>query len=320
MKVRKPKILIWLLVILISQPLISIASPLLSDDEEISESIVEHNLFKKRIISKEIVDLSIWHRNWKVRCYFKDKPNEKSAHIDTIEYLLILLKKEPEISRNLLSFSNQLNTTFCIDERDDETRGYYDFRYNILGIKEHLDIFEKLIIFVHEIRHISQFTRGYHNSLAFDINEIIRMNFAIEADVQAIVTLYAWRMKQLGTDEVWNALMGFEHYSDIAKQFEREINLSQNEARATNAAFVQWYKSEWRVDKYFKCSYSWYVDMLDETKLIQKYIKFPSHFFDKLCELPCGKNYNCHKSIEIKEKPRNILQKAKQYSTEVTSP
>jgi len=319
MKVRKPKILISLLVILISQSFISIASPF-SKDEEITGSIVEHNLFKKRIISKENVDLSVWHPHWKERCYFKDKTNKKSAHTDTIKYLLILLNKEPEISRNLLSVTNQLNTIFCIDERDDETRGYYDFKYNILGIKEHLDIFEKLIIFVHELRHISQFTRGYHNSLAFDINEIIRMNFAIEADVQAIVTLYAWRMKQAGTDEVWNALLGFEHYSDIAKQFEREINLSRNESRATYAAFVQWYKSEWRVDKYFKCSYSWYVDMLDETKLIQKYIQFPSDFFDNLCELPCGKNYNCHKSNEITETPRNILQKAKQYSTEIASP
>lgn len=320
MKVRKPKKLISLLAVLTSLFLISLASPLSSNDIKVVESQVEHNLFKKSLINQENIDLSNWHRKWKERCYFSNRKNIINSHTETIKFLIKKLKKEPEISSNLLSVTNRLNTIFCIDDRDDETRGYYDFKYNILGIKEHLDTFEKLIIFVHELRHISQFTRGYYNSLAYDINEIIRMNFAIEADVQAIVTLYAWRMRTIDSDEVWNALMGFEHYSDIAKEFEREFFISGNEIKATCAAFSQWYKSEWRVDKYFKCSYSWYVDMLDETKLIQKYVKFPHNFFENLCMLPCGTNYDCHKLSEIKESPRNILKKAYQYNIELVSP
>ena len=320
MEIRKLKMQVSLIMLLINLPLISIATPTSSSNIEEVGTVDEHEISEYHIINHENVDLCFWHPQYQQRCYFIDKENVKSKNTETIEKLLKLLNKEPIIANYLLSVAKGLHTSFCIDDRDDETRGYYDFKYNIIGIKEHLGLFEKLIIFVHELRHISQFTRGYYNTLDYDIVEIIRMNFAIEADVQAIVTLYAWRMKELEINEVWDALSGFTNYIDIAEEFEKEIKRSGDELKATNAAFIQWYKSEWRVDKYYKCSYSWYVDMLDETKLIQKYQKLPENFFTKLCVLPCGENYGCHRSNEIKESPRNINQKARQYSNEEISP
>ena len=320
MEIRKLKMQVSLIMLLINLPLISIATPTSSSNIEEVGTVDEHEISEYHIINHENVDLCFWHPQYQQRCYFIDKENVKSKNTETIEKLLKLLNKEPIIANYLLSVAKGLHTSFCIDDRDDETRGYYDFKYNIIGIKEHLGLFEKLIIFVHELRHISQFTRGYYNTLDYDIVEIIRMNFAIEADVQAIVTLYAWRMKELEINEVWDALSGFTNYIDIAEKFEKEIKRSGDELKATNAAFIQWYKSEWRVDKYYKCSYSWYVDMLDETKLIQKNQKLPENFFTKLCVLPWGKNYGCHRSDEIKETPRNIIQKARQYSNEEVSP
>lgn len=320
MKIRKLKKLVYLIMLLMNLPLISIAASTSSNDIKEVGTVSEHEKFEYHIINHGNVDLYLWHPQYQERCYFSDKENVKNTNTEIIEQLLKLLNKEPRIANYLLSVANGLHTAFCIDERDDETRGYYDFKYNIIGLKEHLSLFEKLIIFVHELRHISQFTRGYYNTLNYDIEEMIRMNFAIEADVQAIVTLYAWRMKEIEINEVWNALSGFTNYIDIAEEFEKEIKRSGDELKATNAAFIQWYKSEWRVDKYYKCSYSWYVDMLDETKLIQKYQKLPESFFTKLCVLPCEKNYGCHWSDEINETPRNIIQKARQYSNEEVSP
>lgn len=320
MKIRKLKKPASLIMLLINLSLISITTPTSSSDIEEVVTMAEHGIFEYNIINHENVDLCLWHPEYQERCYFSDKENVKNKNTETIEKLLKLLNKEPILANYLLSVAKGLHTAFCIDDRDDETRGYYDFKYNILGLKEHLGLFEKLIIFVHELRHISQFTRGYYNTLDYDIEDIIRMNFAIEADVQAIVTLYAWRMKEIEINEVWDALSGFTNYIDIAEEFEKEIIRSGDELKATNAAFIQWYKAEWRVDKYFKCSYSWYVDMLDETKLIQKYQKLPENFFTKLCVLPCGGNYGCHGSNEIKETPRNIIQKARQYSNEEVSP
>jgi len=258
-------------------------------------------------------DLPGWHPQFQQRCYFNDRANIRNKNIETIELLLELLKKEPIIAHHLLSIAKDLNTVICIDDRDDETRGYYDFRYNIVCIKEHLELFEKLIILIHELRHIEQFTRGFYCSLDYDIEEIIRMNFAIEADVQAVVTLYAWRMKEIEMNEVWNTLSGFTRYRDIAEEFEKEIQRSGDEMQAAGAAFVQWYYSNWRVDKYYKYAYSWYVDMLDETKILQKYQKLPENYFSKLCMLPCGKNYGCHLTDEIEERPRTVIRKAGEY-------
>lgn len=309
MKVRTLKNLISLIILLMILPLKSLAGPTsLGGSEEVG-TVAEYEIFEGHTINHKHVDLFLWHPQYHERCYFSNRENNKNKNTETIEALLKLLKKEPRISNNLLSIAKELNTAFCIDERSDDTRGYYDFKYNILVLKEHLSLFEKLIIFVHELRHIFQFSKGYYNSLDYDIEEIIRLNFAIEADVQAIVTLYAWRMKQIDIDEVWDALSGFKHYIDIAEEFEKEIKRSGNELKATNAAFVQWYKSKWRVDKHYKCSYSWYVDMLDETKLIRKYLKLPENFFNNLCMLPCEQNYGCHESEEIIETPRVILQK-----------
>ena len=307
--------LIWLIpliLLLICSFFVSASiSPLNDPDNTGTET--EHESLKYQSALGEGGDLSEWHPQYQEKCYFNDRENISNKNIETIESLLALLKKEPRIANYLLSIAQDLNTVICIDERDDETRGYYDFRYNIVCIKEQLGLFEKLIILVHELRHIVQFTRGFSYSLDYDIEEMIRMNFAIEADVQAIVTLYAWRMKEIEMNEVWHALSGFTNYSDIAEEFEKEMQSSGDEMQAARAAFVQWYYSGWRVDKYYKNSYSWYVDMLDETKILQKYQKLPDNFFSKLCMLPCGKNYGCHMTDEIEEKPRITLKKAGEY-------
>ena len=310
-----PLKLIWLrsLILLLSCSFFVSASITLLNDVGNAGTEVEQESLENQSGMGEDGDLSEWHPQYQERCYFNERENITNKNIETIESLLELLKKEPRISNYLLSIARDLNTVICIDERDDETRGYYDFRYNIVCIKEHLGLFEKLIIFVHELQHIAQFTRGFYCSLDYDIEEIIRMNFAIEADVQAIVTLYAWRMKENDMNEVWNALKGFPRYSDIAEAFEKEIQRSRDEMQAARAAFVQWYSSDWRVDKYYKNTYSWYVDMLDETKILQKYQKLPENYFSKLCMLPCGKNYGCHMTDEIEEKPRITLRKAGEY-------
>jgi len=252
------------------------------------------------------IDLSAWHPDYLERCYFIDGENRQNSTIETIKNLLELISKEPRIGNHLISTARELGTVFCIDERDDDTRGYYDFKYNVICLKENLSFLEKLIIFVHELRHIVQFSRGFCKSLEYDIEEIIRINFAVEADVQAIVTLYAWRMREMNREDIWNTLTGFVKYLDISEEFDAEIQRSGNELIAARAAFIQWYKSYWRVDTYYKSSYSWYADMLDETKIVQKYKMLPENYFSKLCLLPCG-NFDCHLTDEIKQKPRDII-------------
>lgn len=305
--------LIYLVIVLVSVFFISTAV-CYSNDTDRPELTTGRENVEYQNGRNEPIDLSAWHPQYRERCYFIDRKNLINSNTQTINDLLILLNKEPRIANYLLSTAHHLKTAFCIDERDDGTRGYYDYKFNIIGLKENLGLLEKLIIFVHELRHIVQFSRGFYNSLEYDIEEMIRMNFAIEADVQAIVILYAWRMKEMDIKEVWDALSGFPNYIDIAEEFDAEIQRSGDELKAANAAFVQWYKSFWRVDNYYKSSYSWYVDMLDKTKRIQTYKKLPENYFTKLCMLPCELNFGCHLTDEIKRRPIDIITTFREHS------
>lgn len=256
---------------------------------------------KHRNIRGGNIDLRAWHPQGLERCYLQDRENNQNENVETIKKLFVFINKEPAFAKYFSNLLLELNPALCVDDRADETRGYYDSKYNVIAVREHLNLLEKHIIFVHEIRHIDHILKGFHYSLDYAMEEIVRMTFAIEADVQAIVTLFARRVKEQKCSDVWHTLSEFEKYADISEVFKEEMLASQNELKATRAAFSQWYKSEWRVDAYFKNTYSIYFDLLDETKKIQNYWKLPENYFDKLCILPSGKNYDCHLTDEIQE-------------------
>jgi len=268
------------------------------------EKISHHN------IKNENVDLLAWHPNYRERCYIQGRENSQTENIATIIELLALFNENTVFGKYFLNVLQEADSAVCIDNRADETRGYYDFKYNVIAVREHLELLEKLIILIHEIRHVDQFLKGFYYSLDYAMEEIVRTTFAIEADVQAIVTLFAWRIKeQEGTDVLWRTLSGFKKYADISEAFEKEMLASSSEVKATRAAFSQWYKSEWRLNCYFKNTCSIYLDLLDDTKYIQKYSKLPEDYFDELCTLPSGRNYYCHTTDEIQENPRSTIKK-----------
>jgi len=265
-----------------------------------------------RNLKGENVDLFTWHQQYRERCYLQDRENSLNKNVKTVKKILTFLNKDPGFEKYFSNILKELNPALCLDDRADGTRGYYDFKYNVIAVREHLEFLEKLVIFVHEIRHVDHIMKGFNYSLDYSMEEIVRMIFAIEADVQAIVTLFAWRMKDHGYADLWNTLSKFERYADISDSFEEEMLESGNELNAAKAAFSQWYKSEWRVDCYFKSTCSIYFDLLDETKKIRKYSKFPKHYFDDLCTLPSGKNYACHLTNEILQIPRITIKKVKE--------
>jgi hypothetical protein len=76
---------------------------------------------------------------------------------------------------------------------------------------------------------------------------------------------------------------------------------SEDEVRAARAAFVQWYRSPWRIENYHNSCYLGYVDILDETKRVPQYAPLPEDYFDELCVLPDGRNYGCHLTREIEQ-------------------
>ena len=245
------------------------------------------------------VDLFLWHPRYRERCLFQNQENPRNEHVETVERLLDLLKNDPEFYDYLMDKAAELGVAFCIDDRHDGSRGFYDYKFNILVLKDSLAFLEKYLILVHELRHVDHVSRGFSQSIVYDIEEMARLTYAIEADAQAMAVLHAWRMKEKGFPEVWAALSEFERYADIVAAFEAEIDTGGDEPQAARAAFVQWYRSRWRTDGYYKGAYMGYLDMLDETKMIRKFTRLPDEYFDHLCVLPSGENYDCHGTEEI---------------------
>ncbi|MCK4708603.1 MAG: hypothetical protein KAU21_08305 [Gammaproteobacteria bacterium] len=243
--------------------------------------------------------LSDWHHDYINRCYFVGKKNLQNEATGSIKNILAELDKAPFFARYLLNKAKYRNTAFCIEDRADGARGYFDYRYNIIAVRKKLDLFTRVMIFIHELRHVDHVSRGFCQSIAYDDNEMVRLNFAIEADANAFSALYAWKLKENGFPQVWNKLFELPNYADIFEAFYDEIQTSDDELKATRGAFVQWYKSEWRRVNYYRNCISGYHDMLDDTKLIQRYNKLPEGYFDNLCSLPDGSNYGCHLTAEI---------------------
>ncbi len=248
----------------------------------------------------EQVDLFVWYPKYREKCYFPGKENWKDNADKEIKNVINILSKEKTLGAPLLQNANNIKTAFCIDERDDNTYGYFDYKYNVIAISSNIKFFEKISIFIHELRHLYQFLKGKCLSTNYDMNEMARLVFAIEADAQAITTLFSWRMKNNGMPEIWDASIQNIEFSDIYNAFRSEMRESSDELIATKKAFVQWYKLKSRVDKYYRSACMQYLDLTDRDKKIPTYKKLPDEYFNNLCILPGGKNYGCHLTEEIK--------------------
>ncbi len=248
-----------------------------------------------------------WHFEYIDRCYFQGKDNPINENTGCLESIFQTMRNEPLLANYLLDQAKYMDTAFCIEDRADGCRGYFDYHFNIIAVRKELDLFTKVNIFIHELRHVDQVVRGFSQSLDYDEYEMVRQTFAVEADANAILALFCWRLKQNGFPRAWNKLFELTRYSDIYDAFKREILFSNDELKASRMAFIQWYKSEWRLTSYFRNSLSGYHDMLDDSKLIQHYQKLPEDYFENLCVLPDGRNYGCHLTDEIKNQTESLF-------------
>jgi len=249
----------------------------------------------------EHVDLFVWYPKYREKCHFLGKEKSKDNANKEIKNAIDILIKEKTLGAPFLKIANNMKTAFCIDEREGNTTAYFDHKYNVIAISSDTKKFEKISIIIHELRHLVQFLKGYCLSTNYDMHEMVRLVFAIEADSQAIATLFAWRMKNNGMPEIWNASIQNIEYSDIYNAFGNEMRESRDELIATKIAFVQWYKLKSRMDKYYRNACMQYLDLTDRDKKIPTYEKLPDEYFKNLCILPDGKNYGCHLTEEIKE-------------------
>lgn len=194
---------------------------------------------------------------------------------------------------------------FCLDPVPPGCRGYYEPASGIVALSPKLTPSEMLPIAVHELRHVDQVRRGFEPSLDVSRAENVRLTFALEADAQAMSTYVAWRQREAGDPEAWDAAVTLEHYEDIPPAFAAEIDATGDPARATLAAFSAWYASEWRREKYYLSACGRYLDLLDDTHSVETYGSLPEGYFDTLCLLPDGSSYGCENTEEIRSGDRS---------------
>ena len=180
----------------------------------------------------------------------------------------------------------------CLDDRAVTARGYLDAETNRIALRADLDEAEAVAILIHELRHLEHLDRGFCPSLDLSMSENARATMAVEADAQAVTALIAWSVQD--TDpEIWQAVLGFEKYADIAQRLDEELARHGNQATAVARAFDQWFVSDWRRSAYYQASCSDYLARLDETKLLPSYDALAPEFLDRLCLLPDGESYAC---------------------------
>lgn len=183
-------------------------------------------------------------------------------------------------------------------------RGYFDAETNRIGILPGLAPDLKLLIAVHELRHVDQYRRGFALPLDVDRREATRLVFAIEADAQAIAALYAWSARAAGRPGAWEAFLGLERYRDIPEAFAAAIAAGADPAAATRAAFRTWYASDWRRQRYYYATGSRYLDAIEAAHRDEPAARLPPDRFDALCLMPGGGSYGCETTGEIARTPR----------------
>lgn len=181
----------------------------------------------------------------------------------------------------------------CIVSREMDALGYFAPLSDRIYLSEQVPDPLLFVIVVHEGRHADQYQRGYCPSTDYSVDEILRMSFAIEADAQAVATLYAWQARERGDSGPWDTLVGLARYSNIADAFDRGMAETGSAVAATARAFDAWYDSAILTTQYFNSVCGAYYDTLDDRHLNPSYELLPEGFFDNLCRLPTGEDYPC---------------------------
>lgn len=193
----------------------------------------------------------------------------------------------------LLANLRTRGTAICVEDRPSVARGSYEVESNLIELRADLDEGAKLLILIHELRHLDQYGRGFCPSSDYDMGEMTRFTFMVEADAQAIATYYAWRLAEAGKPKAFEAMRAMPEYADVGASFERAIAEGAEPEIAVAVAFDRWFASPWRVETYRLSACSAYLDRLDASKQLRSYDLLPPDYFETLCKLPDGTPYRC---------------------------
>lgn len=237
-----------------------------------------------------------WSPRFAALCLFPDSDRWPLDAEGVLAEAASLVAAEPTVGAPLLASAQAAGVVVCLGDRATGTFGYFEPRHGVIVVNRELDSIALAVILVHEFRHVEQHERGLCPTLDVDISAYARAHLATEADAQAVMTLFAWRLRQLGVDEAWDAMLDFDRYADITASFESAMEMGLSQVEATVTAFETWAASEWRSTTYYQGASMTYLDLLDELHAFRCYGPLPEGFLDGLCRLPDGETYDCEPS------------------------
>ena len=237
-----------------------------------------------------------WRPDFAERCLIagdRQAGREGDGRLADLSELITYLEDDVALAAPMLATARERGVAICLDDRFDGTYGAYDYGAEMIVLGERLSFDQRAVILVHELRHLDRYALGFCPSLEYDMNAAVTVRAAAEADAQAVTALFAWRTKQRGDPDPWDALLAFEHDEDIGLAFEAAIASGASEADATRAAFEQWFASEWRTTTNHRSACMDHLDQLDELDRAPSEADLPDDWFDGFCVLPGGEDYLC---------------------------
>lgn len=238
-------------------------------------------------------DLAGWHPDAARQCLLPPYEQAETEAQRSVRDLVDEIEGLDPAPDPLIGILGQAGTALCIEDRPTIARGAYTPERNLIELRADLDFGERLLILIHELRHLDQYGRGFCPSTEFDLKEYERFTYMLEADAQAVATYYAWKLREADRPDAWEAIARFGEYADIGAAFADRIGEGAAPEEAVAAAFDAWFDPPWRVETYRLSSCSAYLDRLDETKLLRSYDLLPEGYFASLCTLPDGSAYSC---------------------------
>ncbi len=237
--------------------------------------------------------LTAWHPNAATLCLVPPYDGAGGEGPASLRALLDAIEGLDPAPDPLLLVLESTGAAVCLEDRPTTVRGAYNVGRNLIELRADLDFGERLLILIHELRHLDQFGRGFCPSTDFDLEEAVRFTYMVEADAQAIATLYAWRLREAGDARAWDAIARLREYADIGAVFADAMRHGAAPETAVAAAFDAWFTSPWRVESYRLSSCAAYLDRLDDSKRLRSYAPLPEGYFARLCTLPDGTFYPC---------------------------
>lgn len=204
-----------------------------------------------------------------------------------------ILKRAQAGESPLFKIAREQVVSVCIDPHEGLARGFFEPARNMIALRDTLSTSEAIVILLHELRHLDQFSRGHCASIRFDVREEVRFAFMVEADAMAITADAVWTLKQRGDHGPWDTFVDLQDYGDIAEAYAAVKAVGGTRDAALTAAFTQWFQSDWRRESYDHAACMAYYDQLDQSKKLQRYELRSDEALQAVCTLPDGGTYEC---------------------------